>query len=698
MLAKALARAEHAHATQTRASGEPYITHVVAVAGILADLNLDTETLVAALLHDVIEDTEITRRDIEVEFSPVVARLVDGVTKMGQVSRYHETEPSGKHDHHAESVRKLLLAMVEDVRVVLIKLADRLHNMRTLRHLDESRQRRIACETLEIYAPLANRLGIWQVKWELEDLSLRYTDGNSYHRIAALLAERRIDRERYIEKVVSGLNRELAAAGIQGEVTGRPKHIYSIWRKMQRKNVDFHQIFDVRAVRILVERDADCYAALGVIHSLWHHIPGEFDDYVANPKENLYRSLHTAVVGPAGRTLEIQIRTRDMHEHAELGVAAHWRYKEGARYDAGYETKIAWLRQLLEWKDEESSATDFVDRFKSESSADRVYVLTPQGAVVDLAQGATPLDFAYYIHTDVGHRCRGAKVNGRIVPLAYELQSGEQVEVLTTRQGIPSRDWLSPHLGYLKTSRARAKVRHWFKHQDYEKNLSAGRAILDRELNRLGTPGLNRELLAERLHFKAVSELLVAVGGGDVNTAQLAGAANEVVSPESRERRLPRKGRVRTEAGSGAIRIQGVGNLLTHMAQCCKPVPSDDIVGYITRGRGVTIHRRDCANILRLKLEDSERLIEVEWGSRQADTYPVDIEVLAYDRAGLLHDVTAVLANEKINVTSVNTYTDPRDHLAHLRLTVEISDIDELSRVLTRTGKLSNVLKVHRRL
>jgi GTP pyrophosphokinase len=698
LLARALQRVVQVHARQTRASGEPYVSHVLAVADILADLQLDTETLVGALLHDVIEDTELTRRDIEVEFGDVVARLVDGVTKMGQISRYHDPQTSGKHEQHAESVRKLLLAMVEDVRVVLIKLADRLHNMRTLRYLDEARQRRIARETLEIYAPLANRLGIWHIKWELEDLALRYLEPDNYRRIAGLLDERRVDRERYINKVVRQLNRELAAAGVQADVTGRPKHIYSIWRKMKRKNVDFQQIFDVRAIRVLVQRDADCYAALGVVHSLWRHVPREFDDYVASPKENLYRSLHTAVVGPGGKTLEVQIRTREMHEHAELGVAAHWRYKEGARRDAGFEQKITWLRQLLEWKDEESSASDFVDRFKSESGAERVYVLTPQGRVIDLPYGATPLDFAYYIHTDVGHRCRGAKVNGHIVPLTYELHSGEQVEVLTTRQGMPSRDWLSPHLGYLKTSRARAKVRHWFKQQDYEKNVSAGRSILERDLHRLGISGVSREALAERLHFKEVNDMLAALGRGDTNTAQLAGAANELTGPASREPRLPRRGRVPQESGGGGIRIQGVGNLLTHMARCCKPVPSDAIVGYITRGRGVTIHRRDCSNILRFGTEDRERLIEVDWGARRGDTYPVEIQILAYDRAGLLRDVTAVLANEKINVAQVNTYTNKSDHSAHMKLTVEISDIDELSRVLSRIGQLANVLEVHRTL
>ena len=479
----ALTRAQAAHKDQTRASGEPYLLHCLAVAEICHHLKLDHEAVAAAILHDAVEDTDVTLQEVAETFGAQVARLVDGVTKMGRIGEIREPA-GGRHSaqlHHSESVRKLLLAMAEDVRVVLIKLADRLHNMRTLRFLDHERQRRIARETLDIYAPLANRLGIWQVKWELEDLSLRYLEPDAYHRIAALLDGRRIDRERHIELVKERLSKAFDSAGIRAEISGRPKHIYSIWRKMQRKNVDFHQIFDVQAVRVLVESTAECYAVLGIVHSFWHHVPHEFDDYIANPKSNNYRSLHTAVIGPEGRAVEVQIRTRDMHEHAELGIAAHWRYKEGARYDHGFEKKVAWLRQLLEWKEEEPSADEFVDRFKSESVQERVYVLTPQGQVIDMPAGATVLDFAYHIHTDVGHRCRGAKVNGRIVPLAYELSSGEQVEVLTGRKVAPSRDWLNPHLGYLKTSRARAKVRHWIKQQDRDINIAAGRSSLERE-------------------------------------------------------------------------------------------------------------------------------------------------------------------------------------------------------------------------
>ena len=678
LIEQAVDFAARAHDGQQRASGEPYLTHVLSVAEIVQHLGLDHEAVCAAILHDVVEDTPVTLDEVRESFGPDVARLVDGVTKMGQISRYRDAAQQARE--HAESLRKLLLAMAEDIRVILIKLADRLHNMRTLRHLNEASRRRIARETLELYAPLANRLGIGQIKWELEDLSLRHMEPGVYKEIATYLDERRLDRERYIEHVVASIRNELKSAGIEGDVSGRVKHIYSIWRKMQRKNVGFNEIFDVRAVRIMVERVADCYAALGIVHSLWHHIPREFDDYIANPKENNYRSLHTAVVGPGGRTLEIQIRTREMHEHAELGVAAHWRYKEGGRFDQGFEEKIAWLRQLIDWRDEESTASDFVDRFKSETG-DRVYVLTPQGEVVDLPLGGTPLDFAYHVHTEVGHRCRGAKVDGQIVPLTYELHNGEQVEILTTRNGTPSRDWLSPHLGYLKSSRARSKVRHWFHQQDRDKNLATGRAVLERELDRLGLNKMNWEDLAGRLRFDSVQDLLV-------------GVANELFPRE--ETTIPLS-RPSPPGGQGDdVRILGVGNLLTHMARCCHPVPQDPIVGYITRGRGVTIHRRDCPNVLRLYEKEHERLIEVSWGGTRQRVYAVEIQILAYDRSGLLRDITSVLATEKINVVGVNTVTDKHDHAARMKLSIEISGLEELSRALTRIGQLPNVIEARR--
>ena len=699
VLTRATQWAIDSHQGQQRASGEPYYHHVLAVAEILADLNLDYETIAAAMLHDVVEDTDVTLEQVKAEFGPVIARLVDGVTRMERIGEFQEKAQAGSREHvQAESLRKLLLAMAEDVRVVLIKLADRLHNMRTLQHLDPERQRRIAQEPHDIYAPLANRLGIWQVKWELEDLSLRYLEPDAYQQIARQLAEKRTEREHYINKVVAILDAELEKAGITADISGRPKHINSIWRKMQRKRLDFEQIFDVRAVRILVKQEKDCYAALGIVHGLWRHIPKEFDDYIANPKENLYRSLHTAVVGPEAKALEIQIRTEEMHRHAELGVAAHWRYKEGGSFDPGYEEKIAWLRQLLEWKDEERSANDFVDRFKSEAFLERVYALTPQGRIIDLPRGSTPLDFAYAIHSEVGHRCRGAKINGRIVPLTYQLQNGEQVDILTAKQGTPSRDWLNPHLGYLKSSRARSRVRQWFKREDHEHNVAAGRDITDRELHRLGVTGLSLDKLADRFKFRQVDEFLATVGRGEINTGQLANALTEFL-PQSTEPAIEvpgKKTRKRT-ASPGGVEISGVGNLLTTMARCCHPVPNDPIVGYITRGRGVTIHRQDCGNVLRLRGDDRDRLIEVEWGARDEAGYPVDITIEAYDRPGLLRDITTVLANDRINLLGVNTATDIDDGIARMSLTVEIGDIGQLSRILAQIGQLPNVVEAKRR-
>ena len=697
LLRRAVALAREAHGDQRRASGEPYISHTVAVAEILAGLRLDAETLVAAILHDVVEDTEVPLARIEQEFGRGVARLVDGVTKMGLIDAQVPEGRGSRERLKAESLRKLLLAMAEDVRVVLIKLADRLHNMRTLKYLEPDKRRRIARETLEIYAPLANRLGIWQIKWELEDLAFRHLDPEAYKRVARELDERRVDRERYIKRVVEIIRRELAKNGIEAEVSGRPKHIYSIWRKMRRKGVGYHDLYDVRAVRILVDDVVQCYAALGVVHTLWRHIPREFDDYIATPKENMYQSIHTAVIGPEGKTLEVQIRTHAMHEHAELGVAAHWQYKEGGRSDDHYQQKIAWLRQLLDWKEESADAGDFIDRFKSEVFQDRVYVLTPGGDVLDLPQGATPLDFAYYIHTEVGHRCRGARVNGRMVPLTYELKSGDQVEILTAKSGHPSRDWLNPHLGYLRTSRARAKARQWFKQQDQEKNAAEGRILLERELHRLGITGLAYGELARALGYDTVEDLYVALGRSDVTPGQLGKAAAELVQPavEADVPVQPVRRRPRGEAGS-EVTIHGVGNLLTRLAQCCKPAQGDPIVGYITRGHGVTIHRRDCRNVLTMDDGRRDRLIEVQWAGRARGTFPVDVVVEAIDRHGLLRDITNVLANEMINVVAVNTRSDKRTNTARMELTLEIADVAELSRVLNRINQLPNVYEVRR--
>lgn len=703
LIARAAARAQAAHAGQKRLSGEPYVLHALAVARILAALKLDADTIAAALLHDVVEDTPVTLADIEQEFGATVARLVDGVTKMGIIQGFRPGAEGGRERQaQAESLRKMLLAMAEDVRVVLIKLADRLHNLRTLAALPEDRQRAMARETLEIFAPLANRLGIWQLKWELEDLAFRYLEPATYRHIAAQLAEKRADRERYIADFVARLAGELARAGIAAEVSGRPKHIYSIWRKMQRKGLDFTQVFDVRAVRVLVETVRDCYAALGVVHSLWQPVPGEFDDYIATPKENHYRSLHTAVIGPEGKTVEVQIRTHEMHREAEYGLAAHWRYKEELKADEGYQRKLAWLRSLLEWKDQVSEAAEFVDRFKNEVFEDRVYVFTPKGNIVDLPAGATPLDFAYHIHTEVGHRCRGARVDGRIVPLTYKLKTGEQVEILTVKEGGPSRDWLNPHLGYLVTSKARSKVQAWFKQQNHEASVALGREELEREFQRLGIADIKYEALAARLGFAAVGDFLAAVGRGEVRAAQILNAVQAWHVPGLLRQGPPPPprpaGRASSAAASAAIRVQGVGNLLTRMARCCQPVPGDPIVGFITRGQGVTVHRRDCPNALRAHAEHSERLIEVSWGTAIAGhTFAVEVEVTAYDRPGLLRDLTALLANEKINVAALSTTTDRSEQLARITMTLEVPDLDTLARVLALMDQIPNVLEVRRR-
>jgi GTP pyrophosphokinase len=695
LIHRAFLLANEAHGGQTRASGEPYITHTMAVAEILVKLHLDPEAVAAAILHDVVEDTPVTIAQVEQEFGKPVAKLVDGVTKLAFIEQKDLIERGTREHMHAESLRKLLLAMAEDVRVVLIKLADRLHNLRTLKYLPEDKQRRVARETLDIYAPLANRLGIWQIKWELEDLSFRYLEPEDYKRVASFLDERRVDRERYINNAIRIIRAEMTKAGINAEISGRPKHIYSIWKKMSRKHVAFDAVYDVRAIRVLVDKVQDCYAALGAIHTLWRHIPKEFDDYIATPKENMYQSIHTAVIGPEGKTLEIQIRTRDMHAHAELGVAAHWSYKEGAKADASYDQKIAWLRQLLEWKDESTDAGDFIDRFKSEVFQDRVYVITPQGDIIDLPQGATPLDFAYHIHTDVGHRCRGARIEGRIVNLTYELKSGEVIEVLTTKSGQPSRDWLNPQLGYLKTSRARAKVRAWFKQQDNDMNVSDGRDVLEKDLRRLNIQNINHKTLAEQFKFQSVDDFYAAIGRGDISSTQIASRAQSLSTPEPTVRdQVPVKRKRRKEHED--INIQGVGNLLTKMARCCSPAPGDSIIGYITQGRGVTIHRRDCRNILKMNGSSRGRLINVEWGEQVHETYPVDISLETIDRQDLLRDILTVMSNEKININAVHTQSNKLDNTAHMEMSIEVASVAQLSRVLNRLGQLNNVLEVRR--
>jgi len=690
LLRRAYAVTEKAHAGQKRASGEPYVQHSLAVAQILAELRMDVKAIAAGLLHDVVEDTSLTIEDLREAFGDEIAELVDGVTKLKKIEA-HRAGRDGLDAQELESLRKMFLAMFRDIRVVLIKLADRLHNMRTVAALPEARRRRFCQETLEIFAPLANRLGIWQWKWELEDLAFRHLAPEKYKEIARLLAERRHDREKSVQRYIAILQRKLKEHGIEAEVTGRPKHIYSIYRKMERKGLPFDQIHDVRGLRVIVDTIPQCYTVLGVVHTLWRPIPGEFDDYIATPKDNMYRSLHTAVVADDGKTLEVQIRTHEMHRTAEYGIAAHWRYKEGGKRDVIFEQKIAWLRQLMEWRQDVTDAAEFVNALKTDLFQDRVYVFTPRGDVIDLPAGSTPIDFAYHIHTEIGHRCRGAKVNGKLVSLDYQLKNGDQVEILTARRGGPSRDWLNPALGYVKTSRARSKIRQWFRRQDRGQNIAQGRELLERELKRLGMEGMSHEAVARLFDYEKTEDFLAAIGYGDINSHQI---ATKVLEAERREQ-PPTFPPVAPSAPQPAlaeeITVRGTGGLLTHLARCCNPLPGDEIVGYITRGRGVTVHRRDCPNILNTR--EPERLIEVEWGVNR-QTYPVSVQIVAYDREGLLRDIAGVVAAEAVNMSSVSVTTDR--NFAYFAATLEITDVAQLSRVLTKVERLPNVIEARR--
>jgi RelA/SpoT family (p)ppGpp synthetase len=694
---QAYERAVMAHDGQMRASGEPYVIHCVEVARILADLGLDMHAVAAGLLHDVVEDTDWTVDDVQRYFGGEVARLVDGVTKLAYIDTMSKMGSRDIEAQEAESLRKMFLAMADDVRVVLIKLADRLHNMRTLGSLPQDRRERIARETLEIYAPLANRLGIWQMKWELEDLGLRHYDPETYHHIAELLAEKRAEREVYLQKVVSELQARLRLEGIFAEAEGRPKHIYSIYRKMRRKDVEFDQIYDVRGIRLIVDTVQDCYAVLGVIHSLWTPIPGQFDDFVATPKDNMYQSLHTAVVGPEGKTIEAQIRTREMHRRAELGIAAHWRYKEGTKRDLAFEGKVAWLRSLMDWRSDVEDAQEFVDTIKSDVLEDRVYVFTPKGKVLDLPAGSTTIDFAYYIHTEVGHRCRGARVNGRLVPLTYKLKNGDQVEIITAKRGGPSRDWLNPHLGYIGSARSRQKIRRWFRDQNREENIAFGREHLRRELKRLNlTDHIRYQEIATLFDYDDVDDFFAAIGFGDLNSQRVAARVLQVLRTEEVFTEEEEEAIAVTPEG---VRVKGVGDLYTQLAQCCNPRPDDPspIVGYVTRGHGVTIHKWDCPNILiRTKKSEVERLIEVDWGTTQERIYPVVIKVRAWDRDGLLRDIATVVSEEGVNMRKVNSVSVQKTNLATLTATLEIKSFGQLISILDRIERLPNVIEVTR--
>jgi GTP pyrophosphokinase len=709
--------AENAHSSQKRASGEPYISHCVAVAIILAELRVQPVVVAAGLLHDTVEDTPVTLQDIQREFGDEVARLVDGVTKLTHLPRVsradqHDAEifnhisdkddieqqnlldsqlaRDRRRDLANETLRKTFLAMGEDIRVILIKLADRLHNMRTLGYMPEHKRRRIAQETLDIFAPLANRLGIWQLKWELEDLGFRYTNPEKYKEIAQNLAETRGEREQQMKAIIDRLSKLITDTGMKAEISGRSKHIYSIYRKMVDRDKPFEMVRDLRGVRLIVQDIPTCYAVLGIIHTHWRPIPNEFDDYIAAPKDNFYQSLHTAVLYDDGRPLEVQIRTAEMDENAEFGIAAHWRYKEKGPRDEQYEQRINWLKKLMEWRQEVEDANEFVDGMRTDVFQDRVYVFTPRGDIIDLPAGATPIDFAYTVHTEIGHRCRGSKVNGKLVPLDYTLKTGDQVEILAAKQGGPSRDWLNPTLGLVKTQRARSKIRQWFKHQNREQNITQGKEILDRELRRLGMQQIDLEKLARGFDYRSLDDLFVAVGCGDLSIGHIINTLSEGSAQEAPIFEI----KPSTQAsviGENAVTVLGLRNILTTFARCCNPVPGDEIVGYITRGRGATIHRQDCPNILRMK--DRDRIVKVSWGEPQ-NTFPVEIEIRAYDRQGLMVDISSVLSNENINLKDIKI--NVTHNLASIQIVMEIADIVQLSRVLTKIENLPNVMQAHR--
>jgi GTP pyrophosphokinase len=727
LIQRAYKLAEEKHKGQKRVSGGDYVEHCLEVAKILAEMRVPPEVVAAGLLHDTVEDTSVTLEDLRREFTEDIAKMVDGVTKLTQLPRVSRADQplkdedreelakiiadrrslpemssgidpimrSRRHELVYETLRKTFIAMGDDVRVVLIKLADRLHNMRTLDNLPPVKQKRIAQETLDIFAPLANRLGIWQVKWELEDRAFKYVNPEKYNEIARNLNERRNDREAEMSKIISQLRSISEKSGIHAEISGRSKHIYSIYRKMVRKGVPFEQVHDVRGVRILVKDVQTCYVMLGVIHTHWHPIPQQFDDYIAVPKDNFYQSLHTAVIYDDGKPLEVQIRTAEMHQNAELGIAAHWRYKEGVARDESFERKILWFRSLMEWKQDVQDASEFVDSLKSDVFEDRVYVFTPKGDVIDLPAGSTPIDFAYHVHTDIGHRCRGAKVNGKLVSLDFVIKTGDQVEILTAKRGGPSRDWLNPNLGMVKTQRARTKIRHWFLRQAREKNINQGRELFDRELHRLGLGDINLEQLARKLEFKTLEDLMVSIGTGDITMTRI---ANALMEGEKDDEGVPFGDRIASAPGiqsHDTISVVGLKGLLTTMARCCNPVPGDEIVGYITRGRGATIHRQDCPNILRL--DERERLVRVTWGEPKR-TYPVSVTIRAYDRDGLLRDITNLVSNEGINMgnVKVGVKQTSKYNMADFQLILEVRDVEQLTRILTRIESLPNVLEAQR--
>lgn len=658
---------------------------------LLEDLRADPETFAACILHTLQQSGTTVSVDEIVHAAPHLRDLLDGQQAAEKVWSLYATRGNAGS---AEGLRRLLLAIIRDLRVVFILLARQLARMRAAAQAAPEQRRELAQLTADIHAPLANRLGIWQFKWELEDLAFRYLHPDTYRRIANLLDERREDRERFITTAAAELREALADAGVAADIAGRPKHIYSIWKKMQRKSGDFSTLYDIRALRVLVKDVSACYAALGSVHTLWPPVPSEFNDYIARPKGNNYQSLHTAVIGPEGKTLEVQIRSHDMHAHAEQGVAAHWRYKEGGGGDQNFERKVTWMRQLIEAKGETEDDAALLAGFKTDILEDRVYLLTPQGAVMDLPRGATVLDFAYHVHTDVGHRCRGAKVNGRIVPLHFQPVSGDRVEILTAKTVEPRRDWLSAHHGFLTTHRAREKVRAWFKRVDHDANLAAGRAILDRELKRLAMGNVDLDTLPQKFHLQAIDELLVALALGDVTAGQIARTLHEAHAPPAAL--VTQAPRAPSRHDKDTIVIEGVGNLLTTLARCCQPLPGDAIAGYITRGRGVSIHRADCASFVRLRTRDAARAIEVEWGGTRAQAYEVDVLVRGYDRKWLHKDVTNVIAAANVHLLAVNTRVDPATSLVTMNFALRVADFEQLSTLLGKLSGVPNVIEARR--
>jgi GTP pyrophosphokinase len=697
MLARAFSDARACYeGRKLPATGEDVFSHAVAAAAIVADLNLLPDAIAAALLFCVPDYLPDWQNWLSEHFNPTVAILVEGtsrVRRLTELAHIDHLDTPEERARQAETMRKMLLAMVADIRVVLIKLAWRTQTMHYLVHCDESVRQRIAQETMDVFAPLANRLGVWQIKWELEDLGFRHTDPVSYKKIARLLDERRLERLDYIDRVLETLRDELRKAGIRGDVAGRPKHIYSIWRKMRKKNLDFNELYDIRAVRVLVDTVPECYTVLGLVHSLWQPIPGEFDDYISHPKANDYRSLHTAVVGPDDRGIEVQIRTFEMHEHAEFGVAAHWRYKEGGKGDAQYEEKISWLRQLLDWREEVSDRSGLADAFKTELFADTIYVLTPAGRVLALPAGSTPIDFAYAVHSNVGDRCRGAKVDGQIVPLSTPLANGQRVEILTAKEGGPSVNWL--HDGWARSHRAISKIRQYIRLQNADVVRETGRQLFERELARHPHVRPNLTALAEQMGFERLDELYAALGHGELTLRLVAQALDSIAPPPVRE--VAPEDLVKASKGghdSGGILIEGVDNLMTVLAGCCKPAPPDHVMGFVTKGRGISIHRANCQTLKRLSQSAPERLIAADWGEQKNSIFPIDIEVMAQDRHGLLRDISDVLSREKLNVIGVHTQS--RDLHAQMRFTVEVHQVNDISRVLSHVMDVPGVFEARR--